>query len=240
MTAGSSAEPTRARNVSLAIVAATATVVVLLATRSDLDIPRDSESLKQLFAGIVPHRTAWYALPVVAAAYVVLGLVLVPVLLLVAVTGVVFGPWLGPLYASAGCLTSASAGFAIGRWAGYRRIQRIGGRRVIDLHNALERNGTLAVFVMRKVPAPFMLSNIVAGASRVRYRDFLIGTILGMGAFVVALAAFGYQLSQALADPSWTAALIALAFLGIPLTLAWVINHSLKKRAGGEKERERV
>jgi phospholipase D1/2 len=164
-------------------------------------------------------------------------LVLVPVLLLVAATGLVFGPWLGPLYAIAGCLASASAGFAIGRWAGYRRVQRIGGRRVADLHDTLERNGTLAVFVMRKVPAPFMLANIVAGASRVRFRDFLIGTVLGMGAFVVALAAFGYQLSQAFSDPSWRSALVAVAFLGIPLTLAWVINRSLRARADAGRER---
>jgi hypothetical protein len=46
--------------------------------------------------------------------------------------------------------------------------------------------------------------------------------------------------SQALSHPSWRSALIALVFLGIPLTLAWFINHSLKKRADGEKERERV
>ena len=236
MTAGSSAEPTRVRYVSLAIVVVTAVVVVILAISSGVDVPRDADSLRQVFTGVLPHRTVWYALPVVVAAYVVLGLVLVPVLLLVAVTGLVFGPWLGPLYAGAGCLTSASAGFAIGRWAGYERIQKIGGRRVADLHDALERNGTLAVFVMRKVPAPFMISNIVAGASRVRYRDFLIGTILGMGAFVIALAAFGYQVSQALSHPSWRSALIAVVFLGIPLSLAWFINHSLKKRASGEKD----
>ena len=239
MTAGSSAGPNRVRHVVLAIVVVTAVVVVILALSSDVAVPRDADSLRQLFTGVLPDRTAWYALPVVAAAYVVLGLVLVPVLLLVAVTGLVFGPWLGPLYASAGCLTSASAGFAIGRWTGYERIRKIGGRRVADLHDALERNGTLAVFVMRKVPAPFMISNIVAGASRVRYRDFLIGTILGMGAFVIALAAFGYQVSQALSHPSWRSALIALVFLGIPLTLAWFINHSLKKRASGEKDRGR-
>jgi uncharacterized membrane protein YdjX (TVP38/TMEM64 family) len=240
MTAGSSAEPNRVRTLSLAIALASAAAVGIFAFRSDVAVPRDADGVRQLFASVVPHRTAWYALPVVAVAYVVLGLALVPVLLLVAVTGLVFGPWLGPVYAAAGCLASASAGFAIGRWAGYRRIQKIGGRRVADLHDALERNGTLAVFVMRKVPAPFMISNIVAGASRVRYRDFLIGTILGMGAFVVALAAFGYQVSQAISHPSWTSALVAAVFLGVPLTLAWFINHALKRRAGGERGRARA
>ena len=64
------------------------------------------------------------------------------------------------------------------------------------ISRALQRNGTLAVFFVRKVPAPFTLSNIVVGASSVGYRDFIVGTLLGMGAFVIALAGFGYQLTQ--------------------------------------------
>ena len=51
-------------------------------------------------------------------AFVVLGLALVPVILLIAATGIAFGPLLGPVYAMAGCLASASTGFAIGRWHG--------------------------------------------------------------------------------------------------------------------------
>lgn len=239
MTAGSSAASNRARHITFAILVATAVVVVVLAVRSDASFPRDLEGVRELFASLTPHRTAWYALPVIAALYVTLGLILVPVLLLVAATGLVFGPVLGPVYALAGCFTSASAGFAIGRWTGYERIQKIGGRRVADLHDALERNGTLAVFVMRKVPAPFMLANIVAGASRVRYRDFLIGTILGMGAFVVALAGFGYQLSETFRNPSWQTALVAAAFLTVPLTLAWFINRALKRNTPVRRKADR-
>lgn len=238
MTAGSSAASNRARHITLAILLATAAVVVL-AVRSDAAIPRDLEAVRELFASLTPHRTAWYALPVVAALFVALGLILVPVLLLVAATGLVFGPVLGPIYALAGCFTSASAGFAIGRWTGYERVQKVGGRRVADLHDALERNGTLAVFVMRKVPAPFMLTNIVAGASRVRYRDFVIGTFLGMGAFVVALAGFGYQLSETFRNPSWKTALVAAAFLTVPLTLAWFINRALRKNSPERRKADR-
>jgi uncharacterized membrane protein YdjX (TVP38/TMEM64 family) len=68
-----------------------------------------SVDLQQLSAWLAPHRHAWYALPVVVAAFVLLGLVMVPVILLIAATGVAFGPWLGPPYAMAGCLASASA-----------------------------------------------------------------------------------------------------------------------------------
>ena len=57
-------------------------------------------------AWLTAHRYAWYAPPLVALAFVVFSLV--PVMLLVSLTGVAFGPLLGPLYAMAGCLASAS------------------------------------------------------------------------------------------------------------------------------------
>ena len=182
-------------------------------------IPLAGVSPDEVSAWVAPHRHAWYALPLVMLAF--MGLGLLPVLLLITATGIAFGPVLGPIYAMAGCLASASMGFAIGRWLGVRRVERLGGKRIIRVTRALNRNGTLAVFFARKVPAPFMLVNIVIGASTVRYGDFLLGTLLGMSALVIALAGFGYQLMQALRNPS-------------PATLgaaALFVAQSLQRRA---------
>ncbi len=109
-------------------------------------------------------------------------------------------------------------------------MQRLGGARIAPITSTLRRNGTLAVFLLRKVPAPFLLANIVVGASSVRYRDFLIGTILGMGVFVVALAGFGYHLTTAIHNPSAANVMGALLFVSVPLTLAWLINRRLRTR----------
>jgi phospholipase D1/2 len=187
--------------------------------------PVVSLDLDDVSSQLATLRDAWYALPVVMLAFVVLAVL--PVVLLIAATGLAFGPMLGPLYAMAGCLASASAGFAIGRWMGQRRVERLGGERIARLSRALRRNGTLAVFFVRKVPAPFTLANIVVGASSIRYRDFILGTLLGMGAFVVALAGFGYQFTKALHDPSPATWIAAALFIGVPLTLAWLINRML-------------
>jgi phospholipase D1/2 len=141
---------------------------------------------------------------------------------------------LGPIYAMAGCLASASIGFSIGRWLGLDRVAQLGGGRVTTVARALKRNGTLAVFFVRKVPAPFMFANIVIGASTVPYRDFLVGTVLGMGAIVIALAGFGSQLTQALRNPSPATAVTAAVFVGVPLTLAWFINRTLRRARPAE------
>jgi uncharacterized membrane protein YdjX (TVP38/TMEM64 family) len=186
-----------------------------------------SLDLNDVSAWLEPYRHAWYALPLVMLVFIALAFV--PVVLLIAATGVVFGPILGPIYAMAGCLASASVGFGVGRWLGRRRIERIGGERVAKLSRSIQRNGTLAVFFVRKIPAPFTLSNIVVGASSVAYRDFMVGTFLGMGAFVVALAGFGYQMTKAVQDPTPATLIGAALFVGVPLTLAWFINRSLRR-----------
>jgi phospholipase D1/2 len=195
--------------------------------------PRNAAELKALALSVEAHRYDWYALPAVMIVFVVLGLLLVPVMLLVAATGIAFGPLLGPVYAMAGCLASASVGFGIGRAMGLKRVRAFEGDRLARVARALNRNGTLAVFLIRKVPVPFTLVNIFIGASTVQYREFMIGTLLGMAAFVVGLAGFGYQATEVFRHPEPRTLIHAAMFLAVPLTIALVINHALRTRSDG-------
>jgi uncharacterized membrane protein YdjX (TVP38/TMEM64 family) len=192
-------------------------------------LPTTEWDIDAISAWMAPHRHVWYALPLVVLAFI--GLTPVPVMLLIAATGIAFGPVLGPIYAMAGCLASGSVGFAIGRWLGQRRVEALGGERVARVTRTLKRNGTLAVFFLRKIPLPFVLANIVVGASTVSYRDFVLGTALGMAGLVIGLAGFGYQLTVVLRSPSPATVVAALLIVSIPLTLAWFINRSLRARS---------
>ncbi len=183
----------------------------------------------QLAAIVAPHRHAWYALPVVVMTFVLLGLVLVPVLALIGVTGIAFGPALGPLYAMAGSVASAASGFAIGRWLGRRRAAWLMSERLRRVRGLLGRHGTLAVFLVRKVPAPFTLVNVALGASVVHFKDFVAGTILGIAPAVVALAGFGSQLGEIFTDPSPATLARAALFVAIPLTIAVTIDRTLRR-----------
>ena len=181
-----------------------------------------------VFAWLEAHRYAWYALPLVMAAFIALGWV--PATVLVTATGVAFGPVLGPLYGMAGCLGAASVAFALGRRLGRGRVEQLGGARVLKLTKRLKQNGVLAVFIIRKVPAPYALVNMAVGASPIRYRDFLVGSFLGVLGMVVGLAGFGSQALDIWRDPTpGTLAIVAL-FVTLPLVIAWVINRQLKSR----------
>ena len=156
---------------------------------------------------------------------------MVPVMLLIAATGIAFGPLLGPVYAMAGCLASASTGFAIGRWMGRRRVEQLGGERITRITHALKRNGTLAVFL-----APQSAGAVHARQHRRRrvdasaIRDFLVGTVLGMTrdrrrARRIRLSAD----ARACAIRRRDALAIAALFVGVPLTVAWLINRALRR-----------
>jgi uncharacterized membrane protein YdjX (TVP38/TMEM64 family) len=186
------------------------------------------DAAHHVFVWLEAHRHAWYALPIVIASFIALGLL--PATVLVTATGVAFGPVLGPVYAMAGCLAAASTAFAIGRRVGRHRVERMGGKRVLRVTRKLKKNGVLAVYIIRKIPAPFALINMAVGASPIRYRDFLLGSFIGLFAMVIGLASFGAQALDVLRDPSPLKLTIAALFIAVPLLVAWLINRRLRTR----------
>jgi phospholipase D1/2 len=178
-----------------------------------------------------PYRDEWSAVLLVVVTFVVFGLMLFPILLLIAATGIAFGPVLGPVYAMTGALACGAAGFAIGRHLGRRRAKVVVGGRVANLMTRLKRNGTLTVFLVRKVPAPFTLVNIAIGASAVSFRDFILGTALAMSAGVIALAGFGSQVGELFRDPSPAGLARAAVLFGLSLMAALVINLLVRSRS---------
>ncbi len=179
---------------------------------------------------LAPHRRSWYSFPLTLAAFVLLGLLLFPVLALIFMTGLVFGPWLGTLYALAGSLASAAASFGLGRLLGADWTERVLGGRARRIAQSLERNGVLAVFLLRKVPAPFALVNLVAGTSQIRLPDFLLGTLLGMGPLVVALSAFGPQALAVAGEPTPGSLALAGALFLVAFATAFFVNRTVKAR----------
>ena len=115
------------------------------------------------------------------AAFCLATLLFVPVNFVIAATGALFGPLLGLLYALVGALLGAGLSFAIGRGLGREWVRRIASRRLNAINKRLERHGLLAMTVLRLLPiAPFTVVNLVAGASEIRARDYMLGSLFGM------------------------------------------------------------
>jgi phospholipase D1/2 len=171
-------------------------------------------------------------------AFVVGSLLALPVTLLIAASAVVFGPWYGFLYSLLGGLLSAVVNFGIGQGLGRDAIRRLAGKRVNRLSARLSRRGLLTVIALRIVPvAPFVVVNLVAGASHIRFRDFTLGTLLGLAPGTLALSFFAEGLLSAVRVPTpvniaWAGTIAAILLGGGILFYRWI--------AGREKKSERM
>lgn len=192
---------------------------------------RDYVNVAQLAAAAHSLEDVPFAPVVVIAVYVVGTLFLVPITLLIAVTGLVFGAWPGLAYAVGGSLASALVIYGLGVCLGNTWLRRLFGTRVDVLNKRVAKRGIRAVLAMRLVPvAPFAVVSVVGGASRISLRDYLVGTALGMAPGIVLKVVFTDQLARA-AETSNFILLRQLGMAALGLVLAgMVIRWYIGKR----------
>ncbi len=170
-------------------------------------------------------------------AFVLGGLVLFPVTVLVGVSAILFGPLLGTVYALIGATMSGAMTFAIGRHLSRETVRRLAGRRLNDLSARLGERGLLAIVFVRVVPVgPFSIVNIVAGASHIRWRDFLLGTLIGLLPGVTVASIFVDRVAAAIREPGTGAFVLVAAAAAALIALVWTITRKLRARAEAKRE----
>jgi phospholipase D1/2 len=193
----------------------------------------DSQVIAATFAEIADMRSAPI---VVIAVFVFGGLLVFPVLLLIAATAATFGPWLGFAYAASGALASAIVTYGVGALIGARTLDSVMGPRLNRVRRSIARRGVLAVAAVRMVPvAPFTLVNLVAGASRIPLFDYILGTMIGMAPGLVLMSALGYQIFSIITHPTLTNVLLLLlavvAWISLTIAVQALLIRSRRFRA---------
>lgn len=214
------------------LVAGAALLALALAWRfTPLGAWLEPERMRAAVAAIgrLPLAPVWLVLAFVAAS-----LSMVPVTALIVATILVFGALKGFAYALTGTLLSALAGYGLGVLMGRRGRWPLDGGRIESIAKRIAHNGILAVATVRVVPvAPFAVINLAAGSLRLPLRDYVIGTVVGMGPGIAALAFFTDRLRASLRHPS--AATVTLLILSV-LALAgvfWGLNRWMQGRGDG-------
>jgi phospholipase D1/2 len=207
-------------------------VLLMLAWRlTPLSALTNPHTIKEWFVDIA----AMPAAPaVVLAVFVVGGLLVFPVTLLIAATAATFGPWLGFAYAAAGAAASAIVTYGVGVLIGRETLENVLGPRLNRIRRAITRHGVLAIATVRMVPvAPFTVVNLAAGASRIPFIDYMLGTILGMLPGLVLMSALGYQIFNVLTAPTplnVTLFVVAVvAWIGASLGIQALVTRSRRR-----------
>lgn len=148
-------------------------------------------------------------------AYAVRPLLLIPDSLMLVVGSATFGPLYGFIGGYIGENVSALIAFSLSRLLGAKWASRSHIEFVRKLERTVTKRGFLTLMLLRLIPiAPFDAINYGAGLTSMRYRTFILGTLLGV---IPALTVY-VLLGGALTNPKLLIpALIILAFVAIKL-----------------------
>ncbi len=141
----------------------------------------------------------------------------VPGTLLTTLGAAIFGPYRGFVYVWFAAMLGATGAFLIGRYLGREFAASLIGDRLRKYDEAIERNGFATVLYLRLVYFPFTPMNFGMGLTKVRFRDYLWGTGLGIlvGTFIFTF--FVGTIKEVWATGQWANLLTWKVFLSLAL-----------------------
>ena len=156
-------------------------------------------------------------------------LILFPASILVLVSGAVFGPWLGILFTAIGENASAGVAFFVARYFGGTWEKDQDTHSLKKWQKKLRDNGLITVMTLRFLFVHFDLVNYACGASAIRYRDFFVGTFIGIIPGMVSFVLFGSLLTSNPGVERGVIILLSLFFFVIGLLVAgWIKQREIR------------
>lgn len=193
--------------------------VLIVIVRSFLNLP-----VSEFYQWFEAFKESPYSIAIVVLTFIVGSFLAVPQWALYVGMVTVFGPVLGGFTAWGATLTSASTNFFIGRLIGYNRLGRFikADGRVASFMQRLKKDGFMASFVVRFIPTgPFIIVNMLAGASGLQFLSFVLGTALGIIPKIIIIALLTQGLISE-ADSLAVTVVFMMAAIFIALMTVWL------------------
>ncbi|MBA2483056.1 MAG: TVP38/TMEM64 family protein [Nitrosomonas sp.] len=176
-------------------------------------------------------RGNWLTPILVSIIYILGGLIAFPLTLMIVGTGLAFGAFYGFFYALLGAEISAIVTYFIGKALGHNTLKQLSHQWVSRIRHYFEQQGLLSVVILRVIPvAPFTVINLVAGASHIRFRDFALGSLLGMTPGIFALTLFSDQAVSAIETPEMIRFILLFIMVIAIIVGTWALNRWLLQR----------
>ncbi len=163
-------------------------------------------------------QAAGFWAPLIFIAIYAVGVCLfVPGTVLGAMGAILFGAYLGFAYVWVGAMIGAGSAFFIGRYLGREFAASLIGDKLGKYDDAIERNGFATVLYLRLVYFPFTPMNFGMGLTKVKFKDYIFGTGLGIlvGTFIFIF--FIGTLKEVWASGNWAQLLSSKVFFSMAL-----------------------
>ena len=184
---------------------------------SGLTVQETALQMRDFLAG-----SAWGPLLYVVL-YTLRPLIFFPATLMTAMSGYLYGPAWGTLYALIGGNLSGTVAYFIGRFFGGDLFDEddAEANSFLSRHAAnLRRNGFEAVLVMRLIYLPYDLVNYLCGFVRVPWLQYATGTLLGVLPGSLTFTLLGSVFTSQSTSQRWLLAGFSLGMLLLGLALS--------------------
>jgi uncharacterized membrane protein YdjX (TVP38/TMEM64 family) len=173
-------------------------LVLIIGSFFVYEIARDNTNLEQVRQYL---REFGIWAPVVFIAIYTLGTIFIPSTPFMAVAGILFGFKYGLIYTIIGGFVSSLIVFTVARVLGKHWAESILEHRYmrkLDQYNKnLESGAMFDLILLRIAPImPFNVLNILMGVSRIKTRDYILGTLIGLIPSNLVAVYFGDILSK--------------------------------------------
>lgn len=200
-------------------------------------------ALGRLISPWLPQFSEWvhtmgvWAPIAYVAAYIVVVVLMMPAFLVIMAGGAVFGVAKGTALAMTGAMIGGTCAFLIARYFARGLVEKrvAANPTLAEIDRVVGKDGMWIIFLLRLSPAiPFVLSNYALGVTKVRLRDYIIGT-LGLIPIVLTYSAYGKASgagprpdgSSPISPLVLTIGIIATVVLG--LLLARIVQKAIKR-----------
>jgi uncharacterized membrane protein YdjX (TVP38/TMEM64 family) len=158
----------------------------------------------------------------------------VPGTLLTGLGAAIFGAYWGFVYVWIAAMLGASGAFLIGRTLAREFASSLIGDKLKKYDDAIERNGFATVLYLRLVYFPFTPMNFGMCITKVRFKDYIFGTGLGIivGTFIFTF--FIGTLKEVWASGNWAELISFKVFFSIGLFVFSFFIPKLIKKFKGE------
>lgn len=164
-----------------------------------------------------------------------------PATLFTVAGGLIFGTWFGTLYNVIGATIGASGAFWIARLLGSEALtNKFSGHKWFEkLNKGLMENSLYYMLFIRLVPVfPFNGINFGCGLTKMPFRDYFIGTAIGIipGAFVFTNAAAELGESAKSGEFITSGTIGAFVLLGLFSLVPIIVKNRYEKKKQSSKE----
>ena len=159
--------------------------------------------------------------------YIIRPLVLFPAAVFSATAGVIWG-LKGFIYLLIAANLSSTVEFFVARYFAREVIERFLKGKIGDIDNAIEKRGFVTVLLIRLIPnLPWDVQNLGLGLTKVKFRDYFLGTFIGILPASFALVYFGASFISVITDPkhAWKIVLAVALLAGV-----FLMQKYLRKR----------